>query len=88
MPGPVQQYVEAVKEVETYADRYDQPWDVREAFDDNLRVERQFHPEESYSLAVRHAIETTKHEIRDNAEIEEERESERLKESHGYRMRL
>jgi hypothetical protein len=67
MPGPVQQYVAAIREVDGYAVEHDPAWDPRLAFEANLRAERQSRPDESYSQAIKHAIEATMRESEENA---------------------
>lgn len=91
MPGPVGQYVSAVEDVQKYARNEGENDEVvKEWLAENLHVERQSHPNESYSQALAAAVLVTKHEIKENAQVHWEQEKEEMqeRESVGYRMRM
>lgn len=74
MPGLVGQYVEATSEVERYAREYGQHWVTEGDLLENIKDVRRAFPEETYTEAIRHGVELTKHEIADNAAITSESE--------------
>lgn len=80
MPGPVEQLTQAADEVERYAlQNGEDPELVKNWFYENLQVERSSHPQEAYSHTVRQAVDVTKHEIRENADIHWEHEREAMR---------
>lgn len=63
MPGVVEQIAAAHREVEQRAAEYGQNWNVRQAFDEDLRdIRRQF-PDETYQQSIKHAVERITAEI-------------------------
>lgn len=79
MPGPVEQLTKAADEVERYALQHGEDHDlVKSWFYENLQVEHSSHPQETYSQTVRQAVDVTKHEIRENADIHWEQEREEM----------
>lgn len=72
MPGVVGQYVDTTSEVERYAQEYGQHWDVRGDLLQNIQDVRRAFPEETYTQAIHHGVELTKHKISESAEFQSE----------------
>lgn len=74
MAGVVKEHTEALGRVLSTASSYDQGWDVRAAFQENLENARKNPKHATHGEAVGYAVRLTEGEIKDNWQMQMERE--------------